>query len=415
LGIAHANGIVHRDIKPGNIVFRKPDELVLIDFGLANGNNEFGKARVDGKTVSFAEPEQSRHGSADSRSDVFSLAATMHFALEYADRDRREPDHFSAANAPAELRDAMVRSMASWGERFAHAGELALVMKKLTQEKLEEQRRADEKAEAERQAAIVEEQRRVAAPKVELPKTRTFDLGNGVNMEMVLIPAGTFMMGSPDSEADRDDNETQHQVTISKPYYLGKYPVTQAQWQQVMGNNPSHFKGDKLLPVESVSWDDTQSFCLKLKEITQAPFGIPTEAQWEYACRAGTTTPFHFGSQLNGRQANCDGTVPYGTDMKGPYLKETSAVGTYPANAWGLYDMHGNVWEWCSDWHGDYPTRSVTDPIGPATGSFRVLRGGCWFSVAVSCRSADRRWNDPSGRCRILGFRVALSSSGIPK
>jgi formylglycine-generating enzyme required for sulfatase activity len=416
LGAAHAIGIVHRDIKPRNIMFRNADnKLVLIDFGLAIDSNGSGITQVDGKTVSFAAPEQLRGRSADSRSDVFSLAATMHFALEYADRDRREPDHFSAANAPAELRDAMVRSMASWGERFAHAGELALVMKKLTQEKLEEQRRADEKAEAERQAAIVEEQRRVAAPKVELPKTRTFDLGNGVNMEMVLIPAGTFMMGSPDSEADRDDNETQHQVTISKPYYLGKYPVTQAQWQQVMGNNPSHFKGDKLLPVESVSWDDTQSFCLKLKEITQAPFGIPTEAQWEYACRAGTTTPFHFGSHLNGRQANCDGTVPYGTDTEGPYLEKTTPVGKYPANAWGLYDMHGNVWEWCSDWYGDYPTGSVKDPSGPATGSDRVFRGGSWGDGAVICRSASCGGNFPSDRSNDLGFRVALSSSGIPK
>ena len=250
---------------------------------------------------------------------------------------------------------------------------------------------------------------------VDLPKTRTFDLGNGVNLEMVLIPAGTFMMGSPESEAERSDDETQHQVTISKPYYLGKYPVTQAQWQQVMGNNPSHFKGDKLLPVENVSWDDTQAFCLKLEEITQAAFGIPTEAQWEYACRAGTNTPFHFGSELNGRQANCDGTVPYGTDSEGPYLKKTTPVGKYQANALGLYDMHGHVWEWCSDWEGEIPTGSVTDPIGPATGSNRVRRGGSWGNSAVICRSALRYGIDPSFRNYDLGFRVALSSSGIPK
>jgi formylglycine-generating enzyme required for sulfatase activity len=253
----------------------------------------------------------------------------------------------------------------------------------------------------------------VAAPKVELPKTRTFDLGNGVNLEMMLIPAGTFMMGSPESEAKRSDDETQHQVTISMPFYLGKYPVTQAQWQQVMGNNSSHYIGDKLLPVEAVSWDDTQAFCRKLKEITQAPFGIPTEAQWEYACRAGTITPFHFGSQLNGRQANCKGTVPYGMDSEGPYLKKTTPVGKYQANAWGLYDMHGNVLEWCSDLEGDYPTGSVTDPIGSATGTIRVNRGGSWCSDAAYCRSASRNGLDPSIRIGLLGFRVALSSSGI--
>ena len=280
---------------------------------------------------------------------------------------------------------------------------------------------------------------------LELPKNRTFDLGNGVNLEMVLIPAGTFMMGSPESEEDRREDETQHQVTISKPFYMGKYPLTQAQWQQVMGNNPSHFKGDKLLPVENVSWDDTQAFCLKLKEITQAPFGIPTESQWEYACRAGTDTPFHFGSQLNGSQANCDGTVPYGTEAKGPYFEKTTQVGKYQANPWGLYDMHGNVMEWCSDWYGAYPAASVTDPnslaaglypilmewcsdwdgaypaasvtdpSGPAAGSYRVHRGGCWIDDAVGCRSAIRRGDGPSDRARLLGFRVALSTSEIPK
>ena len=262
---------------------------------------------------------------------------------------------------------------------------------------------------------------------VELPKTRTFDLGNGVNLEMVLIPAGTFMMGSPESEARRYSNETQHQVTISKPFYLGKYLVTQAQWQQVMGNNPSHFKGDKLLPVENVSWDDTQAFCLKLKEITQSPFGIPTEAQWEYACRAGTTTPFHFGSKLNGRQANCDGNYPYPdievwfgiTINKGPKFDKTTPVVKYPANAWGLYDMHGNVWQWCSDWYGDYPSGSVADPNGPATGEYRVFRGGCWIAEAYGCRSAyrGRGWMGATGWYFIglLGFRVALNISGIPK
>jgi formylglycine-generating enzyme required for sulfatase activity len=274
---------------------------------------------------------------------------------------------------------------------------------------------------------------------VELPKTRTFDLGNGVDLEMVLIPSGTFMMG-PESEAGPNINEIQHQVTISKPFYMGKYPVTQAQWQQVMGTNPSLWKSNpwhelmgtnpslfrskKLLPVENISWKDTQSFCLKLKEMTQLPFGIPTEAQWEYACRAGTTTPFHFGSQLNGMQANCNGTAPYPyiqgwfwtTKNKGTYLGKTSPVGKYPANVWGLYDMHGNVWEWCSDWYGEYPSGSVTDPIGPATGSDHVFRGGCWWRSAGCCRSAARYSIVPSD-CGLncIGFRVALSSSGIPK
>ena len=241
------------------------------------------------------------------------------------------------------------------------------------------------------------------------PQTRTFELGNRVILEMVLIPAGTFMMGSPASEAERSRDETQHQVTISKPFYLGKYPITQAQWQQVMVTNPSHSKGDKLLPVENISWDVVQTFCLKLKEVTQSPFHIPSEAQWEYACRAGTTTPYHFGNQLNGRQANCDGTVPYGTDIEGPYLKKTSPVGKYPPNAWGLHGMHGNVCEWCLDWYGDYPIETVVDPSGPETGLFRVVRGGGWSFSAVGCRSAGRRGIIPSYRRIYLGFRIALS------
>ena len=245
----------------------------------------------------------------------------------------------------------------------------------------------------------------------ELSKTRTFDLHNGVNLEMVLIPAGTFMMGSQESEAGRYSDETQHEVTISKPFYMGKYPVTQAQWQQVMGNNPSRFKGDKLLPVENVSWDDAQAFCLELKVTTQARFGIPTEAQWEYACRAGTTTPFHFGNELNGTQANCDGTAPYGTAMAGVWLEKPTPVGKYPGNAWGLHDMHGNVWEWCSDWYGEYLTGSVTDPTGPESGSNRVNRGGCWYFVAAFCRSAFRYRFEPSIRDNNLGFRLVLSLS----
>jgi formylglycine-generating enzyme required for sulfatase activity len=185
-----------------------------------------------------------------------------------------------------------------------------------------------------------------------------------------------------------------------------------------MGNNPCKFSGDDL-SVETFSWEEAIEFCKRLSEMPEEKkagrkYRLPTDAEWEYACRASTSTPFHFGSQLNGRQANCDGTKPYGTETKGPYLEKTSSVSTYPANAWGLYDMHGNVWEWCSDWYGEYLAGSLTNPSGPATGSSRVLRGGSWIFGAVNCRSASR-WIDPSMRINSLGCRVALSSSGIPK
>jgi formylglycine-generating enzyme required for sulfatase activity len=245
------------------------------------------------------------------------------------------------------------------------------------------------------------------------------EITNSIGIKLMRIPKGKFMMGSPKTEEGREEIETQHEVTISMNFYMGSTEVTQAQWQKVMRKNPSFFKGDEL-PVERVSWDEAIEFCKRLSEMPEEKkaghkYRLPTEAEWEYACRAGTTTPLHFGSQLNGRQANCDGTKPYGTETKGPYLENTTPVGKYAANAWGLYDMHGNVWEWCSDWYGGYPPESVTDPRGPATGSVHINRGGCWGLGAVCCRSADRNGSDPSTRNISLGFRVALNSPGIPK
>jgi formylglycine-generating enzyme required for sulfatase activity len=178
------------------------------------------------------------------------------------------------------------------------------------------------------------------------------------------------------------------------------------------------FKQEPSYPVVCVSWNDVQQFqvwlnSLGLNEI--GSFQSPTEAQWEYACRAGTTSPYYFGRQLNGTQANCDGNYPYGTDKEGPYHEKTTPVGKYPANDWGLHDMHGNVFEWCADWYGDYPKGSATDPSGPEVSSFRVYRGGSWCNEAADCRSAGRRGNGPSIRISTIGFRVALSTSGIHK
>ena len=178
-----------------------------------------------------------------------------------------------------------------------------------------------------------------------------------------------------------------------------------------MGDNPSHFKGASR-PVEIVSWNNCQEFVAKLNNLGFAPsglrFALPTEAQWEYACRADTTTPFFWGDSLNGDQANCNGNYPYGTNVKGKYLRKTSPVGSYSANPWGLFDMHGNVWEWCADWRGAYPTGAVTDPRGPADGSYRVLRGGCWYRNARLCRSAFRYFYDVVYRYYYFGFRLSL-------
>ena len=210
-------------------------------------------------------------------------------------------------------------------------------------------------------------------------------------IELVYVPAGTFMMGSPETEEDRYDNETQHKVTISKGFYMGKYEVTQAQYNKIMGTNPSGTKGDAL-PVETVSWDECQSFC------KQAGLCLPTEAQWEYACRAGSTGMYGGSGVLveMGWFADNSGRVIHAGGQKKP-------------NAWGLYDMHGNVWEWCLDWLGAYPAGDVTDLTGAATGSDRVFRGGSWINFdAHGCRSANRNGIEPDSQGCDRGFRIVL-------
>jgi formylglycine-generating enzyme required for sulfatase activity len=225
-----------------------------------------------------------------------------------------------------------------------------------------------------------------------------------LSMEMLWVKPGTFEMGSPLSEKDRYDAETPHAVTLTQGFYLGKHEVTQSQWEKVMGSNPSHFKGGDR-PVEKVSWTDVTSFCNKLTASERAagrlPAGmtyqLPTEAQWEYACRGGTKTTFSFGDELTSDQANIRG---------GP--RETTNVGQYAANPWGFHDMHGNVWEWCADWYGAYPTGAARDPILPSIGSYRVGRGGSWFFTANGARSAYRHRFVPAGSYDSLGFRLSL-------
>lgn len=231
-------------------------------------------------------------------------------------------------------------------------------------------------------------------------------------IEMVLIPAGTFMMGSPDSAEYHPDEMPQHQVTV-RSFYIGKYEVTQAQWRAVMGTNPSRFKGDNR-PVENVTWQDAVEFCRRLSQMTGREYRLPSEAEWEYACRAGTTTPFAFGSSLSSEQANFDGRVPYGGAAQGVYREETTPVGSFSPNAFGLYDMHGNVSEWCQDlYHKNYNGAPVDGSAWESGGeSKRVMRSGSWDSVANGCRSAFRS-SDFGRRYDTNGFRVVAAA--LPK
>ena len=232
-------------------------------------------------------------------------------------------------------------------------------------------------------------------------------LPNETKMEFMPIPAGKFVMGSPKNEAGRNKDENQVQVNITKAFYMGKTEVTQAQWKSVMDNNPSYFKGDNL-PVECVSWKDAMAFCRKLTEREHSAgrlprgwkYTLPTEAQWEYACRAGTTTAYYTGDDSSGDL----GRAGWCYENSG---REIHPVGQKEPNAWGLYDMHGNVWEWCSDRYR-LRLQGGDDPAGAKSGSERVFRGGDWRSFALSCRAAHRRYNVSDRSGEDLGFRVAL-------
>lgn len=246
-------------------------------------------------------------------------------------------------------------------------------------------------------------------------KTRTANLLNGVKLEMVKIPSGSFMMGSPDSEIDRRTDESpQHRVTIGYEFYMGKFEVTQEQWKAVMGNNPSNFKGCNNCPVEEVSWNDAQDFIKKLNTLNDGfTYRLPSEAEWEYACRAGTTTAFSFGESLSSTQANFNGNYPYGNAAKGEYKGKTTSVGSYQPNAFGLYDMNGNVWECVEDIYQDSYNGLPTDGranVSRGDSSKRVLRGGSWDFYGRNLRSAYRYMYSADFRLSTNGFRVVASA-----
>jgi formylglycine-generating enzyme required for sulfatase activity/outer membrane protein assembly factor BamB len=257
-------------------------------------------------------------------------------------------------------------------------------------------------------------------------------LTNSIGLKLALIPAGEFLMGSPDSDKEAtDDEKPQHRVRSTRPFYLGVYEVTQEEYQRVMGSNPSFFAPtgtgkDKVagrstarFPVEQVTWPSAVEFCRRLSQLPAEKqagrvYRLPTEAEWEYACRAGTRTAFAFGDALSSRQANFDGNYPSGGAPKGPFLARPTEVGSYAPNAWGLYDLHGNVWEWCADWYGRtyYRESPTDDPPGPPSGSARVIRGGEWYGDARDCRSAFRYADLPTGVFYVMGFRVAMTLAG---
>jgi formylglycine-generating enzyme required for sulfatase activity len=253
---------------------------------------------------------------------------------------------------------------------------------------------------------------------------------NTIGMKLVRVTAGKFTMGSPKNEASRSDDETEHAVEITKPFYIGVFHVTQDEYAKVMGKNPSWFSpsgssrkklGEQTtgsFPVDNVSWNEARQFCDQLTALESSGgqarrYRLPTEAEWEYACReAGISkTAFHFGDKLDSKMANFDGNFPLAAD-KGPNLARTCKAGSYPANKLGLHDMHGNIWQWCADWYRAdyYTTGPAKDPAGPDRGSSRVIRGGAWCVTAKECRSAYRGNESPGFRDGTIGFRVVCDS-----
>lgn len=505
IDFAHSKDILHRDIKPGNVMIDARDNARLIDFGIGREvRNTMSQVSVrpdSSGTPAYMSPQQLM-GENHPTNDIYSLAATMYECLSGAPPFRDGhlqtqimyklaapiaglPEHVNKAllaglakethrrpasavqmaramaKAPAAITPAPAvntlpppaspaisrptlapREAARYENRPLAASPkrqlkilwvvgaivvLTLIWAVLYTNHQSRQRaalqttaaaaQAAEQRQAQARAAEEARQReaaRLAALKPKHLDRKTVTLAPGVTAEFVYIDAPTvapdgFLMGSPAGEAQPENDETQHRVKLTKGFWMQTTEVTQGQWQAVMGSNPAHFKSGSNYPVEQVNWNDCQEFVGKLRQ-RGISARLPTEAEWEFACRAGTTTPFSFGNTISTSQASYDGRSTYGNGQKGEYRQRTTPVGSFPANAWGLHDMHGNVWEWCQDWYGGYPSSTVTDPVGPQTGSYRVLRGGSWGSDPWNLRSALRNWISPAYRFNLYGLRFTLDS-----
>ncbi len=377
LAEAHKRGIVHRDIKPANILIRKDPQPgqgqgVLVDFGLAGVVDPH--SRGAGYTALFAAPEQIRHGESDCRSDVYSLAATIYHCLLYREADKR--GRFKASLLPADV---------------------PTDMRNLFQRCLDN----DPEERPQDAAAFLKEWRKPQTVKPPPPprvgEPKPFEvITNKLGMKFAWILPGGFRMGS---DYGHSDEKPIHCATLSKGFFMGVHPVTQAHWEAVMGSNPSHFKGADR-PVETVTWNDCQNFCERLAKQMGKAVRLPTEAEWEYACRAGTTTENYCG--------NFEAALKKVGWHNGNSKSETHPVGQLPPNPWGLYDMYGNVWEWCQDWHGPYPKGDVVDYTGDKASENRVLRGGSWNKPHGFCRAAARFGLAPSVRWNDVGCRVVF-------
>jgi len=466
LGHAHSQGVVHRDMKPSNILIGADGRLKLADFGLVKvADSDWMKTQVQltvARSLTVGDDATRLEGSR--RSQGTSTAALLG-TYEYMSPEARKGEEATAQSdlfavgliafrlltgeamqgldMPSELVEGLSPEWDDWmkraaaprlGRRFIDAEAMLQAMPANKAKPIEKSHstmaqpatlsepvensvaqkasHADEKRGAAKTPASVKQEKPVHG------KDYALILPDGQKLDLKWIESGTFSMGSPEriveggfmgfggtvkqeGEEGRNFGETQHSVTLTKGFWLGETAVTQGQWEAVMGSNPSRYKG-RDLPVETTSWKDAMSFCSKLTERERAAgrlaagyeYTLPTESQWEYACRAGSTGAYWGDLDSMGWYDKNSGSKPH-------------PVGQKRGNTWGLYDMHGNVWEWCSDWYGDYPSGSVVDPTGASSGTFRVNRGGSWDFYASCCRSAIRNWYTPDDRGGSLGFRLA--------
>ena len=493
---AHANGVIHRDVKPANLIADSQGLLKIVDMGLAKiqaGENEDKISMLTTNTAimgsaDFMSPEQTvSTKNVDTRTDIYSLGASFYFLLTakvmYPQKatfsklisHRQAPISslkFMRPDVSQKLDDIYTKMVAKKVEdRYQSMTKLILDLEALEKESTTQNllkqdavlnpfqvngvnfldlddisikpkksagifankkiamfcaglfvvvgllvilfipkntmvkndlNNTDDAQEAFLEPPFdfnqAQEAQQALAKTLGLAVETTVDLGRGVNLAMILIPQGRFMMGSPFSEPGHKSDEAQHQVVLSRPYFIGKNEVTQEQWEAVMGDNPSQTKGAKL-PVTNISWNDCQNFISKLNAKTESNYRLPTEAEWEYACRSGSKSAYSVGDKITKNDANYE-------NAKGG----AKPVGSYKPNAFGLYDMHGNVWEFCSDWYGAYSPGKSLDPMGVNNGRDHVLRGGSFFVDGLLLRSSTRDLVAPDFHNVVIGLRLAKTN-----
>ncbi|HEX4951992.1 MAG TPA: SUMF1/EgtB/PvdO family nonheme iron enzyme [Thermoanaerobaculia bacterium] len=415
LDYAHRQGVIHRDIKPANILLDGEGRAKLTDFDLVRAFDTTGGTRTSTQlgTFVYAAPESMTEGKeAGIPADVYSLGMTTCFVVH--GRELPASAVFNLASfreglpCSAPLQQVLGRATAlEAGERYGSVGEFLRALGEVRQLP-----KIEVFASPPRQVEPWPPPWSSSAGEDQYGRWAVFEVGK-ISQRMRWIPPGTFWMGSPESEAGRwADEGPRHEVTLTEGFWLGEVPCTQALWQAVMGKNPSRFKGADR-PVETVSWEDCQRFLAKLNGLIPGLGArIPTEAEWERACRAGTEAATWVGDlEIRDNKApQLEAVAWYGGNSSG----EIKPVKGKQPNPWGLYDMLGNVWEWCADWQGAYSAEAQVNPTGPARGSSRVIRGGSWSLNARIVRAAARYWYSPDNRYGYLGFRLARGQEAAP-